>query len=64
MLGRRRVKSKLLPLGSSLYATVRSIGETLQGGGGLRRNNKKLPSSNIAANIAENHGARRSLGPG
>jgi hypothetical protein len=30
MLGRRSVKSKLLPLGSSLYATVRSIGEALR----------------------------------
>ena len=30
MLGRRRVKSKLLPLGSSLYAAVRSIGEALR----------------------------------
>jgi hypothetical protein len=30
MLGRRRVKSKLLPLGSSLYAAVRSIVEALR----------------------------------
>ena len=30
MLGRRRVKSKLFPLGSSLYAAVRSIGEALR----------------------------------
>jgi hypothetical protein len=30
MLGRRRLKSKLLPLGSSLYAAVRSIGEALR----------------------------------